>query len=143
MGARTSGREATLQMLYAVEAAGHAPSRAIADFWREFPGDAEGRPYADELLKKIWTERERLDKEITRATDNWRIERMTRVDRNILRLGACELLFFPEVPSPVIIDESVELAKRYGSETSTQFVNGVLNKLANLGRGPGGPLESP
>jgi N utilization substance protein B len=131
MGARTSGREAALQMLFAIDAAGHDAERAILDFWREFPGDGEGRAYADELVREIAKERQGLDEQITRASANWRIERMTRVDRNVLRLGSFELMHRPDVPRAVIIDEAVELAKRYGAENSPSFVNGLLDKLAD------------
>ncbi len=122
-------------MLYALDAAGHTPQQAIVDFWRQFPGDAEGRPYADELLPKVWEQQKTLDQHITQATNNWRIERMTRVDRSILRLAAYELIFEPQVPRPVIIDEAVELAKQYGADNSFSFVNGVLDKLADMTRG--------
>jgi transcription antitermination protein NusB len=135
MGARTSGREAALQMLFAIDAAGHTPERVIDDFWREFPGDAEGRPYADQLARAIVLQRADLDQRITQTSNNWRLERMTRVDRNILRLAAYELLHELAIPRAVIIDEAVELAKRYGAENSPSFVNGVLDKLANSCRG--------
>jgi N utilization substance protein B len=76
-----------------------------------------------------------VDEAIRKASTNWRIERMARVDRNVLRLGAWELIHHTEVPRAVILDEAVELAKRYGSEESGAFVNGVLDRVAeNLGR---------
>jgi N utilization substance protein B len=134
MGARTSGREAALQMLFAMDAAGHTPERAIDDFWREFPGDAEGRPYADELTRAIFKTRTEIDAKLVQISNNWRLERMTRVDRNVLRLGGYELLYQVSIPRAVIIDEAVELAKRYGAENSPSFVNGVLDKLAKLCR---------
>jgi transcription antitermination protein NusB len=131
MGARTSGREAALQMLFAIDAAGHDAQRAIVDFWREFPGDGEGRLYADELVQRIDQERARIDEQITATSANWRLERMTRVDRNILRLSGYELMHCLDIPRAVIIDEAVELAKRYGAENSPSYVNGVLDKLAD------------
>src|SRR5688572_28863356 len=109
MGARSSGREAALQMLFAIDAADHPPARAIADFWDEFPGDAEGRPYADVLVEAVWQTRGEIDEAIKKTASNWRLERMTPVDRNILRLAAYELLHRPDVPLEVIIDEAVEL----------------------------------
>jgi N utilization substance protein B len=76
-----------------------------------------------------------VDAELVKASANWRLERMTRVDRNILRLGAWELLHRPDVPRAVVLDEAVELAKSYGTDDSSAFVNGVLNRVAeNLGR---------
>jgi N utilization substance protein B len=135
MGARTSGREAALQMLFAIDAAGHAVSSVTRDFWTEFPGDAEGRAYADVLVEAIAERLGELDEAIKSSAKNWRIERMTPVDRNILRLASYELLHRPDVPLEVIIDEAVELAKRFGADQSPSFVNGVLDNLAHECRG--------
>jgi N utilization substance protein B len=135
MGARTGGREAALKMLFALEASQTDLDTAIALFWREFGGDPETRPYADESVRGVLDRREDLDETIRVASDNWRIERMTRVDRNVLRLGTWELKYKTDVPRAVILDEAIELAKRYGSEESGAFVNGVLNQIAeNIGR---------
>ena len=135
MGARTGGREAALKMLFALEASQTDLDTAIALFWREFGGDPETRPYADESVRGVLEEREALDEIIRVASENWRIERMTRVDRNVLRLGTWELKHRTDVPRAVVLDEAIELAKRYGSEESGAFVNGVLNQIAdNLGR---------
>jgi N utilization substance protein B len=76
-----------------------------------------------------------LDERIRAASQNWRLERMARIDRNALRLGAFELLTRSDVPRAVILDEAVELAKRFGSDESSKFVNGVLDRIADdLGR---------
>jgi N utilization substance protein B len=131
MGARTSGREAALQMLFAVDAGGTSAEAVIRDFWREFPGDAEGRPYAEQIVTGVGAERAAIDERIERASQHWRLARMTRVDRNVLRLATWELLYEPETPRAVILDEAVELAKRYGTEDSGAFVNGVLGKVAD------------
>ncbi len=130
MGARSSGREAALQILYAVETSGDGPAESIREFWRELPGDAEGREYADSLVTGVCEELGRVDQCISSASTNWRLERMTPVDRNVLRVGAWELLNRAEVPRAVIIDEGVEIAKRYGTESSGAFVNGVLDRIA-------------
>jgi len=141
VGARTTAREAALQMLYAIDATGSDVDRAIADFWRELPGDAEGRAYADELVRGVRRDLTQLDERIRAASQNWRIERMARIDRNALRLGAFELLTRNDVPRAVILDEAVELAKRFGSEESSKFVNGVLDRIADdLGRKDGDQL---
>jgi transcription antitermination protein NusB len=132
MGARTSGREAALQILFAVETASHDADRAIRDFWREFPGDPEGRAFADELVRNVVERRTELDEQIRKVSTNWRLERMSPIDRNILRLGVLELGFRNDAPRAVVIDEAVELAKRYGAENSSVFVNGVLDKVADI-----------
>ena len=131
MGARTTAREAALQMLFAIEASNGDVDQAIGDFWRELPGDAEGRPYADEAVRGVRTTLGDLDARIVRASTNWRLERMTRVDRNLLRLGAWELVHHADVPRAVVLDEAVELAKRFGTEESGAFVNGVLDRIAD------------
>jgi len=135
MGARTTAREAALQMLFAIEATGSDAEQAIFDFWRELPGDAEGREYADQLVRGVRQDLERIDERIRSASQNWRLERMARIDRNALRLGAYELQTRTDVPRAVILDEAVELAKRFGSDESSKFVNGVLDRIADdLGR---------
>ncbi len=135
MGARTTAREAALQMLYAIDLGGGEPERAIADFWNELPGDAEGREYADSLVRGVRSALDKVDERIRAASQNWRLERMSRIDRNALRLGAYELMTRAEVPRAVILDEAVELAKRFGSDESGGFVNGVLDRIADdLGR---------
>lgn len=131
MGARSTAREAALQMLFAIEAGGADTDEVVRDFWRELPGDAEGRPYADDAVRGVRATLTDLDKRITRASTNWRLERMTRVDRNLLRLGAWELVERGDVPRAVVIDEAVELAKRFGTEESGAFVNGVLDRVAD------------
>jgi N utilization substance protein B len=137
MGARHSGREAALQMLFQVEASGATAEEAIDLYWRSFAADAdpEGRVYADVCVHGVTGAGTALDGQIAAASQNWRIERMARVDRNVLRLGAWELVHQADVPRAVILDEAVELAKAYGTDDSSAFVNGVLNKVADaLGR---------
>ena len=122
-------------MLFAAEASGGSPARVTATYWRETPGDPEGREYADAAVEGVLDELTAVDEVIRKASTNWRLERMARVDRNVLRLGAWELLHSRDVPRAVILDEAVELAKRFGSEESGAFVNGVLDRIAtDLGR---------
>ncbi len=137
MGARHSGREAALQILFQMEGAGAPADEAIELYWRSFEqvADPEGRSYADEAVRGVDATRDALDAHIVQASTHWRIERMSRVDRNVLRLGTWELAHHPSVPRAVILDEAVELAKAFGTDESSAFVNGVLNKIADtLGR---------
>ena len=119
-------------MLFQMEASGEDSERTITLFWRNFEEEPEGREYADEALRGIGAALAEVDAQITKASTHWRIERMARVDRNVLRLGAWELAQVDDVPRAVILDEAVELAKRFGSEDSGSFVNGVLDKVAEL-----------
>jgi N utilization substance protein B len=131
MGARSAAREAALQMLYAAEFGGVTPEQVIGDYWREFPGDAEGRSYADPAVRGVLADKPRVDEQLIKASLNWRLERMNPIARNVLRLGTWELLEHPEIPRAVIIDESVEIAKRYAGTESAAFVNGVLDRIAD------------
>jgi N utilization substance protein B len=122
-------------MLFAIEASGADVERAVSEFWRELPGDAEDRAYADEAVRGVQSALASIDERITKASTNWRLERMARVDRNVLRLGVWELSQRPDVPRAVVLDEAVEIAKRFGTEDSGAFVNGVLDRVADdLGR---------
>ena len=132
MGARHSGREAALQMLFQVEASGVSADQAIELFWRTFEdADPEGKAYADAIVRGVADNVEGIDKRVTAASQNWRLERMSRVDRNLLRLGTWELMFRTDVPRAVILDEAVELAKSFGTDESSGFVNGVLDRIAS------------
>ncbi|MDP9034958.1 MAG: transcription antitermination factor NusB [Myxococcota bacterium] len=137
MGARHSGREAALQMLFQMEASGASADDAIDLFWRSFGADSDpqGRVYADAAVRGVWAARDQLDAQIATASAHWRVERMGRVDRNVLRLGTWELQRQIDVPRAVVLDEAVELAKSFGTDDSSGFVNGVLNRIADtLGR---------
>ena len=136
MGARSRGREAALQMLFAHEATVDDVDEVVGNYWRELPGDPDSRDFADAVVRAVIAATDKIDERISAASRHWRIERMTRVDRNVLRIGVHELESEPATPRAVIIDEAVELAKRYGAEGSGVFVNGVLDRIAeDLGRG--------
>lgn len=131
MGARTRAREAALQMLFALDTNGQDAGDTIAAYWREVPGEPEGRGFADAIVVGVSEKVGELDQRIRTASEHWRLERMTRVDRNVLRIGAWELFHRPEIPRAVILDEAVELAKRFGTDESGAFVNGVLDRIAD------------
>jgi transcription antitermination protein NusB len=139
MGARHDGRQTALQILYQLDSK-VAPEAGAAEqaselFLRHFEASAEGISYAKEACLGVSQVRVTLDQLIENASDHWRLERMSRIDRNILRLGTWELLHQKEIPRAVIIDEAVILGQLFGAETSSAFVNGVLNRIAeNLGR---------
>jgi N utilization substance protein B len=123
-------------MLFQLEGSGVSSEQAIELFWRTFEdADPEGKPYADTIVRGVADNLDGIDKKVTAASQNWRLERMSRVDRNLLRLGTWELMFRSDVPRAVILDEAVELAKSFGTDESSGFVNGVLDRIAeNLGR---------
>ena len=126
-------------MLFQMEASGATADDTLASFWQCFEGEPEGRAYAEEIVRGVAGTLAALDARITEASANWRIERMARVDRNLLRLGTWELENKSDVPRAVVLDEAVELAKSFGTEDSSAFVNGVLDRIADLvGRPAGG-----
>ncbi|MBL8610243.1 MAG: transcription antitermination factor NusB [Myxococcales bacterium] len=135
MGARRSGREAALQMLFSAEASGASAEDTIRLFLRSFEAEPEGREYAEAAVRGVENAKNEVDARVRAASTNWRLERMARVDRAILRLATWELAYRGDVPRAVVIDEAVELAKAYGTDESSAFVNGVLDKIADeLGR---------
>ena len=123
-------------MLFQLEGSGVSANQAIDLFWRTYEdADPEGKAYADSLVRGVADNLDGIDKKIAAASQNWRLERMSRVDRNLLRLGSFELMFRSDVPRAVILDEAVELAKSFGTDESSGFVNGVLDRIAeNIGR---------
>lgn len=130
MGRRRRGREYALQMLFQMDLSGDAPEAVFGEFWTGQPDAAdEVRGFAEELARGTWAARQDLDVAITSCADNWRLERMAAVDRNVLRLAAFELLHRPDTPAAVVIDEAIEVVRKYGSEQSARFVNGILDGL--------------
>jgi transcription antitermination protein NusB len=122
-------------MLFQMEGSGASAEQVVTLFWRSFEGDPEGRAYADAAVQGVADNLAGIDARIKEASAHWRIERMARVDRNLLRLGTWELEHRKDVPRAVILDEAVELAKSFGTEDSSAFVNGVLDRIADaLGR---------
>ncbi|MBX3270011.1 MAG: transcription antitermination factor NusB [Sandaracinaceae bacterium] len=136
MGSRRRGREAALQMLFQIDVSGVSPEQAIQAFWSHLGPSREGEAFANDLVRGWAERREAIDGIIRDVSQHWRIERMARVDRNILRLATYELMALEDVPRRVTLNEAVELAKRFGSEGSAGFVNGVLDRIASdLGKG--------
>jgi len=130
MGSRRKGREAALQMLFQIDVSGVSASQAIEHYWAYLASNREGEDFASGLVRGFDESRELIDERIRTVSQHWRLERMTIVDRNILRLATYELMKL-DVPRRVTLNEAVELAKRYGSEGSAGFVNGVLDRIAS------------
>jgi transcription antitermination protein NusB len=132
-GVRRTGRAYALQLLYARDGDPATDVTGAAVSWAdmfELEVDAPAQTFARDLVAAASERSAQIDELITSASKNWRIDRMSRVDRNILRLGAAELLAFHDVPVKVVINEAVELAKRFGTAESSAFVNGVLDRIA-------------
>lgn len=137
-GLRRRAREYTLQVLYALDTQGEVALGTAADSYHnlfELELDPASLKFARRLMDVAFARLPEIDDIIQSASRNWRLERMDRVDRNILRLAACELREFGEVPTKVVINEAVELAKEFGAEGSPSFVNGILDRIASQLRG--------
>ena len=130
MGLRRKGRELALQALYQLDLSGEDPGPALRVFWAHCDAPSDARTFGEDLVGGVLDERPRIDELISKSSDNWRVERLSHVDRNILRVATYELLCRRDVPASVAIDEAIEIAKRFGSDESPTFVNGVLDSIA-------------
>ncbi len=135
MGKRTKARECAVQMLYQWDLTRDPMDRVIGLFWKIRSSTGETQQGAERLARGAQQALATIDDAITRASTNWRFERIAAVDRNILRIGVYELLHEPQTPASVIIDEAVEMAKRFGEADSPSFVNGVLDAIRGTTRG--------
>ncbi len=117
-------------MLYQMDMSGVEAESAVRLFWTTLSPTEEVDDFANELVRGFAAHQTRVDDIIRSVSENWRLERMARVDRNIIRLAVHELLTVQEVPRRVTLNEAVELAKRFGDESSPSFVNGVLDRIA-------------
>jgi N utilization substance protein B len=138
MGMRTKARECAFQMLYQWDITREPMDRVAGLFWQVRTATPETRTMAERLARGGQAEVASLDEAIAAASTNWRFERIAAVDRNILRIAAYELMKEPQTPSKVIIDEAVEMAKRFGEADSPPFVNGVLDAVMRRVRDVGG-----
>ncbi len=145
---RRIGREYALKMLFALQLDKEqsGPNQLLETFWNNFrfADDALGEPldileaplttaaklYTEKIVTGVVEFRAVIDKELTETAKNWSVARMAPVDLSILRIGTYELLYCPDVPVPVVIDEAIEIAKRYGTKESPAFINGLLDKIA-------------
>ncbi|OPX99106.1 MAG: hypothetical protein A4E58_00507 [Syntrophorhabdus sp. PtaB.Bin006] len=126
---RRKARELALRMLYQVETAGEDPELALARYCESFPYQKDIIEYTRFLLSGIKENKELIDRYIAGASDHWKMERTTYIDRNIIRVGVYEMFFSEDVPPKVAIDEAIELGKKYGNEDSGDFINGVLDRV--------------
>jgi N utilization substance protein B len=131
--ARRRARESALQVLYQLDETARDAwdvERALEGYFANFEHAEPARAFVRELVQGVATHRTLIDQRIEATATRWRLERMSAVDRNLLRLGTYELLHGPQVPAAVVINEAIEIAQRFGSETSAGFVNGILDEIA-------------
>ena len=128
MGSRHLSRERALQILFQYDIHGK-PGVWLDEFWKEYKANEDVRTFAEKLVAGVLQHKKDLDGLIGRYSTNWKVSRMQIVDRNILRLGAYELLWLEDVPAKVTVNEAIELAKDFGDEEAAKFVNGILDKV--------------
>lgn len=131
MGSRRRARELAIKVLFHLEFTPGTPEDVFELICENFGSSKSIRSFSKELVLGVCAKREELDQLISSASEHWRLERMSRVDRTILRLGAFEILVMKDIPPKVSIDEAVELGKMYGTEESGSFINGVLDNIYN------------
>jgi N utilization substance protein B len=133
MTRRSRGREVALQVLYQIEQNTGMPVSEVHQFIsRRLLGEPRLIEFTEDLIAGVRQHQPRIDDMIKEVAENWRLDRMAAIDRNILRLGAYEVLFCPDVPAKVAINEALELAKRYSTGQSSRFVNGILDRVLQL-----------
>ena len=129
MGNRRKARELVTQVLFHMEYNSGDPDRDFELICENFNAPKSLKAFSRELVLGICENKSHIDTLIKKASKNWRLERMSRVDRSILRLSVYEMLFMENIPHKVSIDEAVELGKKYGTEESGAFINGVLDNI--------------
>jgi len=129
MGARRKARELALQMLYQHDVSGNQPDAIIATFEDLQKSKVNTREFATRVFMGTVANLEKIDDMIQAQADNWRLSRMAVVDRNIIRMSVYEFLHEDDTPKLVIIDEAIEIAKKFGTQKSSQFINGILDGI--------------
>ncbi len=149
MPSRRKTREFVLQVLFAADARNQDP----ADAWDFLEGHFESDPeevvkmgrvmkdFARDLVLAVSRDLKVIDELIAHLSHHWKLSRINRVDRNILRMAIAEITNFPEIPSRVILNEAVEIGKKYGADNSSAFINGILDRIHNLEPWPSSPAQ--
>ena len=130
MSIRRQARELVLQSLYQSELSGKPLADAFVLLCENFEINKKALPYARQLLDGFVAEQEDLDRRISDQADNWRMERMSLIDRNIIRIAAYELCCRPDIPTRVVINEALEVARRFSTDEAVSFINGILDAIS-------------
>jgi len=120
-----------LQALYQIEMTGDSTGAAVELFLSYFEGNSEAKEFARRLVSGVVGQRAEIDRLIQHCTEHWKLMRMAKVDLVILRMATYELLFCPDIPLNVSLDEAIEIGKRFGTDDSAAFINGVLDQVAH------------
>ena len=131
MGKRRRSRQFALQVLYQLDVIRQDAIKAIAQGKEHFPPNEGKDEFVERIVLGVLGHCQEIDRLIEQYSENWRLERMSIVDRNILRMAIFELLYCEEIPPKVTMNEAVDLGKEYGSEDSGSFINGILDRIQN------------
>lgn len=142
MGRRREGREAAVQFLFAHEIQAAGAGAGDEAFWDLHMAKKGARAYAEDLIKGVLAHLPEIDRCIETAVENYRMERLAAVERNILRVAVYELNHLADAPPPVVINEAIEIAKKFGATESGGFVNGILDRIAKNNKAAAGAAES-
>jgi len=130
MGSRRKGRELALQALYQAEITGDASDMVLRRLWQSFEATPAAQELALTLVRGVLERKEEIDQLIAKAAEHWRLERLSRIDVNVIRIAVFEMTAKPALPVEIAIDEAIEVARRFGTVESANFVNGVLDQVA-------------
>ncbi len=127
---RRKAREYLLQILYQADMTGRPPGeRELALFWENHPSDPQVRKFTEELLQGVLQHLDEIDSHVKGSATHWEIDRISPVDRNILRFGVYELLYRDDIPGAVTLNEAIEIAKKFSTSESHSFINGILDEI--------------
>ncbi len=146
---RRKTREFVVQVLYAADGGKDTPLDMLDLMENHFEGDTENdlqlsnisKEYAADLVRAVAGDKEIIDKLISKLSHNWKLHRITRVDRNILRLAVAEFIHYPDIPGKVILNEAIEIARKFGADNSPAFINGILDRINAIEPRPSSPQE--
>jgi N utilization substance protein B len=131
LGKRRRSREFALQVLYQLDVTKEDAAKILSQFRNHFPQHEESNGFAELIVHGVLDHAREIDQLIERYSENWRLDRMSMIDRNILRMAIFELIYCEDIPPKVTLNEAIELGKRYGSEDSGSFINGILDRIQN------------
>jgi len=137
MSARRKGRELALQVLYQLDMSGESSEQALRSFADSFEHTPGAREFGEALVRGVLDQREQIDASIAEASEHWRLERLSRIDANVIRIAVYEMTTPPGLPPQIAINEAIEVARKFGTTDSAAFVNGVLDAVGKRLRAAG------
>jgi N utilization substance protein B len=132
LGARRKAREIALQMLYQMEVNPGEPREALELFWKGLSASQPVKEFVNRIVTGVHVRQDEIDTLLARHSEHWRLDRMDRVDKSILRMGVFEIMFCDDIPVKVAMNEAVNLGKKFGAEESGAFINGILDKISKV-----------